>query len=542
MRTTHALLAALAVAEASIQPSRPFRDPRQWRPKHKGGWWKPDHTIPWDHPSRASSTLTPTAIPTDLPLVDSAALQAAIGIATLSDKAHELEDAAYSTPDRNRVMSSLGHNDTIDLITSYLDKHADYFTYEVQPLIALYSQSSGNLTVDGEEQGAEPFSYTPSGDVSAPFVAVANLGCNASDYPAEVAGNIALISRGTCPFGLKSSLAGAAGAEAAVIYNNAPGPIGGGTLGEPTEELNGYVVTVGIAQENGTAILAALETGDFTGVLMVDAIMENRTTYNVVADTISGDHNNILAVGAHSDSVYAGPGINDDGSGLVGILEVAEQLSSYKINNAVRFGWWSGEEFGLLGSEYYVSTLNASEQAKVRLYLNFDMIASPNYYYAIYDGDGSAFNVTGPAGSAEAEIFFEDYFDFRGLNHTPTEFDGRSDYGPFLDAGIASGGLFTGAEVEKTEEQVEQFGGVAGVAFDANYHDAGDNYDNLNFEAFLVNTQAIAAAVAEYSTSFGSLPAASGTRRSVKTRDVRKRQHVHSHASHKGSCGFAAES
>ncbi|KAK3671039.1 hypothetical protein LTR78_009000 [Recurvomyces mirabilis] len=449
MRTTYALLAALAVAETSIQPSRPFRDPQQWRPKHKGGWWKPDHTIPWDHPSRASSTLTPTAIPTDLPLVDSAALQAAIGIDTLSDKAHELEDAAYSTLDRNRV----------------------------RPFIALYSQSSGNLTVDGEEQGAEPFSYTPSGDFSAPFVAVANLGCNASDYPAEVAGNIALIPRGTCPFGLKSSLAGAAGAEAAVIYNNAPGPTGGGTL-------------------------------------------------DVVADTISGDHNNILAVGAHSDSVYAGPGINDDGSGPVGILEVAEQLSSYKINNAVRFG----------------CTLNASEQAKIRLYLDFDMIASPDYYYAIYDGDGSAFNVTDPAGSAEAEIFFEDYFDFRGLNYTPTELDERSDYEPFLDAGIASGGLFTGAEVENTEEQVEQFGGVAGIAFDANYHYAGHNYDNLNFEAFLVNTQAIAAAVAEYSTSFGSLPAANGTERSVKTRDVRKRQHVHSHASHKGSCGFAAES
>ncbi|KAK4580552.1 hypothetical protein LTR86_000755 [Recurvomyces mirabilis] len=191
-------------------------------------------------------------------------------------------------------------------------------------------------------------------------------------------------------------------------------------------------------------------------------------------------------------------------------------------------------------TEYYVSTLNASEQAKIRLYLNFDMIASPNYYYAIYDGDGSAFNVTGPAGSAEAEVFFEDYFDPRDLNHTPTEFDGRSDYGPFLDAGIASGGLFTGAEVEKTEEQVEQFGGVAGVAFDANYHDSGDNYDNLNFEAFLVNTQAIAAAVAEYSTSFGGMPAANATRRGVETRDVRKTQHVHSHTSHKGSCGFSA--
>jgi carboxypeptidase Q len=128
---------------------------------------------------------------------------------------------------------------------------------------------------------------------------------------------------------------------------------------------------------------------------------------DVIAQTIGGDQDNVIAVGAHSDSVFAGPGINDDGSGSIGILEVAERLSAYSTNNAVRFGWWSGEEFGLLGSEYYVSTLNESEAAKIRLYLNFDMIASPNYYYAIYDGDGSDFNITGPPGSAEAEAFFE---------------------------------------------------------------------------------------------------------------------------------------
>ncbi|KAI6915169.1 hypothetical protein KC334_g176, partial [Hortaea werneckii] len=237
--------------------------------------------------------------------------------------------------------------------------------------------------------------------------------------------------------------------------------------------------------------------------------------------------------GGHSDSVFAGPGINDDGSGIIGILETALQLSAYSVNNAVRFCFWSAEEFGLLGSEHYVTTLNASEVEKIRLYLNFDMIASPNYMFGIYDGDGSAFNLSGPPGSAEAEAFFEDWFAANGLNSVPTEFSGRSDYGPFLDAGIPAGGLFTGAEVEKTEEEAALFGGTAGVAFDPNYHAVGDNYTNLNFEAFVANTKAIAAAVAEYGTSFDSIPAGNSTTKvkrspsGVKRRGSRLCNHDH---------------
>lgn len=137
--------------------------------------------------------------------------------------------------------------------------------------------------------------------------------------------------------------------------------------------------------------------------------------------------------------------------------------------------------------------------------LDFDMIASPNYIYAVYDGDGSSFNLSGPAGSAEAEALFEAYYTARGVNFTATAFDGRSDYGPFLDAGVASGGIFTGAEGIKTEAEAAAFGGEAGIAYDVNYHGAGDTLDNLNSTAFVLNTQAIAHAVATYATSFESL-------------------------------------
>lgn len=254
---------------------------------------------------------------------------------------------------------------------------------------------------------------------------------------------------------------------------------------------------------------------------------------NVIAETVGGNKDSVLVIGGHSDSVQAGPGINDDGSGIIGILEVAEQLTGYAVNNSVRIGFWAAEEFGLLGSYHYTENLSAEEAAKIRLYLNFDMIASPNYILGIYDGDGSAFNQTGPAGSGQAEVFFEEFFAANGLNSVPTDFSGRSDYAGFLNLGIASGGLFTGAEVVKTAEEAVLFGGEAGVAYDINYHKSGDNITNLAWDAFEWNTKAIAAAVAEYATSFDSLGPVNGT-----TVVNRRRQAVPAHKhNHEGGCG-----
>jgi carboxypeptidase Q len=175
-----------------------------------------------------------------------------------------------------------------------------------------------------------------------------------------------------------------------------------------------------------------------------------------------------------------------------------------------------------LGSEFYVASLPEAELAKIRLYLNFDMIASPNYVIATHDGgryphshrphlftfylDGSEFGIAGPPGSAEAEKLFHDYFNSVGSPSIASEFSGRSDYGPFLDVGIPSGGLDTGAEEIKTEEEATLFGGEAGVAYDINYHAAGDTVDNLGLHALELNSKAIAHAVATYATSFDSLP------------------------------------
>lgn len=318
-----------------------------------------------------------------------------------------------------------------------------------------------------------------------------------------------MIQRGVCSFGEKVILAAAKGAEAVIAWNNAEGTLEGYSL-QVLYPKGDFVPTVGITLGQGEALLAQLNAGvDITVALSSEVKLYD--TYNVIAETKAGDHDNVIHVSGHSDSVTAGPGINDNGSGTISILEIAIQLTNFTVNNAVRFSWWTAEEAGLLGAEYYVHELPQAEKDKIRLMLDFDMMASPNFAYQIYDGDGSAFNLTGPAGSAEAEHEFAAYFDSIGLNHTEIEFDGRSDYGPFLEAGIAAGGIAGGAEGIKTEEEAEMFGGGAGVPYDVNYHEDGDTTHNLNLDAWIEFSRAIAHMTATYAVSFDSIPPRNAT-------------------------------
>lgn len=248
-----------------------------------------------------------------------------------------------------------------------------------------------------------------------------------------------------------------------------------------------------------------------------------RTTYNVIAETKGGNHSNVLAVGAHTDSAEAGPGINDNGSGTIGILNVAIGLTNFSVTNAVRFCFWSAEEAGLLGSTYYVFQPNqaAKELAKVRL--NFDMIASPNYAYLILDGDGSALNQPGPPGSAEIERLFEDYYTSAGKAFNATTFDDSSGYGPFLKVGIPAGGASTSAEDLKTEEGQDNWGGVQGLEYDEDYHQSEDDIFNLALDAFWLNTKLVAHSVATYARSFDSLTQpTSKTKRSSRLSRVKR--------------------
>ncbi|ETS74712.1 hypothetical protein PFICI_13196 [Pestalotiopsis fici W106-1] len=473
------------------------------------------------------------------PAVTSEAIQELILLEDLLAGSQKLQDFADANGG-TRVFGSAGHNLTVDYLYDTLNA-LDYYDVFKQPFVELFFEGNATLVANEVDYAPGVMSYSPSGTFSAPLVLVSNFGCDVADFPAEVSGNIALISRGNCTFAIKDTSAQAAGAVAAVVYNNVDGALTG-TLGSPSDS---FVPIVGISLEQGDDLITALAEGEVVAELVAESTIENRTNFNVIAETKSGDKDNVLMLGGHTDSVAAGPGINDDGSGTIGSLTVAVALSKFSINNAVRFGFWGAEEYGKLGSYYYMNQLNTSETevAKIRAYLNFDMIASPNYMNGIYDGDGSAFNVSGPAGSAELEKTFQDFFRSKNTSSVDAPFNGRSDYAAFIENGIPAGGIFTGAEGIKTAEQAFLFGGEAGVAYDVNYHQAGDTIDNLALDAYLLNTKGIADAVAKYATSFDSLPAvdlAQRKRAAVKTKMFSRATSGHSHAN-SGPCGHALD-
>ncbi|MGH3358780.1 MAG: M20/M25/M40 family metallo-hydrolase [Nocardioidaceae bacterium] len=340
------------------------------------------------------------------------------------------------------------------------------------------------------------FSFSGSGDVTGALEPIdimippspepsSTSGCEESDFPAAPAEPaIALIQRGSCDFGLKAANAQAAGYDAAIIFNE--GQEGRtdliiGTLGGPVD-----IPVVGLSFADGAALYDQTQAGDVEVHVATETETDlNAKTSNVFAETREGDPKKTVVVGAHLDSVVEGPGINDNGSGTAALLEIAEQMAELKKDprQQVRFAFWGAEESGLLGSEHYVANLSDRALGNIVANLNFDMVGSLNFVRFVYDGNGSAGGPSGPPGSGQIERIFTKYFDGRGLASDPTEFNGRSDYGPFIAAGIPAGGLFSGAEGVKTEEQAAIYGGTAGEAYDSCYHQACDTMTNLSTKA-----------------------------------------------------------
>jgi aminopeptidase Y len=321
-------------------------------------------------------------------------------------------------------------------------------------------------------------------------------GCNAADFAGFPAGNIALISRGACTFAIKATNAFNAGASGVVIYNNSPGVLNG-TLG------NGFTLDIGVTSVTQDVGLVLAATPGLVMRLKTDTFRGIATTYNVLAESTGGDPSNVVMAGAFLDSVNAGPGINSNGSGSAALLETALRMAKVKPRNKVRFAWWGASRSGLIGSVFYVDGLSDEERAKIALYLNFDTIGSPNFVYFVYDGDNSDAVGAGPGpdGSAAIEKTFEAFYDSRGLPYKGTDFSGLSDYGPFIAAGIPSGGIFTGAEGIKTPDEAALWSGTAGVAYDPCYQLACDTYANNNDSALDVNADAVAFAVLKYAMS-----------------------------------------
>lgn len=401
--------------------------------------------------------------------------------------------------------ASQGHLGTLKYIQDAVSKLGDYYKVITQPFPA-YSGSvfeSRLVLGDAVAKSASPMGLTPPTKDKEPvhgdLVLVKGDGCSSEDFPANVTGNIALIRRGTCPFGDKSALAGRAGAVAAVVYNNEKGTLHG-TMGTPEDD---HVATFGVDLDEAEPIVKKLQGGQAVdAIAYIDGVVSKIVTNNIVIQTVEGDPDHCVMLGAHSDSVPEGPGINDDGSGTLSLIEVATQLTKFRVTNCVRFAWWSAEEEGLLGSGFYASTLPAEENNKIRLFMDYDMLGSPNFAYQIYN----ATNDENPSGSEELRNLYVDWYEAHGLNYTMIPFDGRSDYDGFIRAGIPAGGIATGAEGIKTAEEVEMFGGSAGDWYDPCYHQLCDDIGNVNATAWELNTKLVAHSVATYAASFKGFP------------------------------------
>ncbi len=219
--------------------------------------------------------------------------------------------------------------------------------------------------IGGRTVSANTLRESPAGSVQAQLVA-AGLGRPEDFSAVDARGKVVLVQRGTLTFREKARNAAAAGAAAIIIYNNQPGNFQG-TLGEP-----GQIPAVSISQEDGNALAQQLRNGPVEIEVTVRSEVREVTDQNVVARK-PGNSGKIVIVGGHYDSVPAGPGANDNGSGTAISLELARILAD-GYPHEVRVVLFGAEENGLVGSAEYVQTLDADTRGRVVAMLNLDMV------------------------------------------------------------------------------------------------------------------------------------------------------------------------
>jgi Zn-dependent M28 family amino/carboxypeptidase len=423
--------------------------------------------------------------------------------------------------DDTRAAGTSGYEASVDYVVETLEAAGWNVSIDEFPYTYVGPSTLTQLTPFEAEYPTGPFTGSGPGNVTASVTPVdlqlglgnaSTSGCQVADFAGFPAGTIALTQRGGCPFADKALNAEAAGAAGVIIFNqgdtvaDARQQLIVGTLGG--SDVVGIPV-VGASYEQGVALSQA---GSTAHVFVPEP--ESRPQKNVIAEKTGVNDHNVVMAGAHLDSVQAGPGIQDNGSGSAALLELAENISKLEPQNTIRLAWWGAEESGLIGSEEYVAELSQEEKDRIALYLNFDMVASPNYIFMVYDGDESGWaapeGVPIPEGSVQIEDLFESYYTWAGVEYDDAQFSGRSDYDAFIRTGIPAGGLFTGAEVIKTEAQQAIWGGVAGESYDQCYHQACDTIDNVNEEAFDVNVDAISLAVLAYAYSTESVNGVAG--------------------------------
>jgi hypothetical protein len=286
--------------------------------------------------------------------------------------------------------------------------------------VPLYRETAPpRLVADGRRvRDIRTFQFSPTGRASGRVRAIPDVGCRARDYAALQPGEIALVRRGDCFFVIKVGLARRAGAAAVLVANDSAVPTPG-SLFRPARGIPVLGVRQGFSARRAA--------------VRVQAESETRSTTNVIGEIGEADAARVVMAGAHRDSVPAGPGLNDDGSGVVALLTIAERLPADRLppGSLLRLGFWGGEELGLLGSRRYVNGLPDAERRRIAAYINLDMVGSPRAKVAVYDSG--------------------DRIETTLRQHLPPKapeehLEGNSDHASFEAHAIPAGGLFTGLD------------------------------------------------------------------------------------------------
>lgn len=406
----------------------------------------------------------------------------------------------------NRATGTPGYDASVDYVVKALKaKGFEVTTPEFQRLYTV-SEGKPTLTVAGRSYSVDQASLlvqTPPGGLAGPPVRPSRSdGCAVADYPPALPDNaIAVVDDTGCSVVDKHNSAVAKGAAGLIVISAAQDRGSSANLFGPGY-YNQLKVPVAVVGASGAAALAHTNAPIR---LVLDTENIQIKSRNVLAQTKTGTPDEVVMVGARLDSPPGSPGINSAGSGVAAVLETALQLGPLPpVTNAVRFAFWGD---GINGAMDYVFGMDSEGLNSIALCLNFDMLGSPNAGYFTDDGDQSGLPGTGvrsadvPEGSAAIERTLAGYLNLAGKRPADMPLSIRSDYHPFLVAGVPIGGMTTGASQTKTTVQARLWGGQAGVAFDPQYLSVGDTVDNINRQALEVMGSGVAFAVGAYAES-----------------------------------------
>lgn len=413
----------------------------------------------------------------------------------------------------NRTTGTPGYDASVDYVVKALrGKGFEVSTPQFERMRNV-SEGKPTLTVGGRSFPVDQASLlvrTPPGGLTGQVVRPTQAaGCGAGDYAAALPkGAIAVVDDSRCSVVDKQNAAVGRGAAAVIVISQPSGQGAPPTLFNPGY-YNQLTVPVAVVGANGAA---ALKGATASVRLVLDAENVRVVSRNVLAQTKTGSANEVVMVGTHLDSPADSPGINNAGSGVAAVLETALRLGPLPpVANAVRFAFWGAAENGLNGSMDYVFSLDNNALNDIALYLNFDMLGSPNPGFFTDDGDQSGPAGPGvaasdiPEGSAGIERTLAGYLNLAGKRPADMPLNTRTDYHPFLVAGVPVGGMNTGASQTKTTVQARLWGGQPGAAFDPNYQGPRDTVDEINRDALAVMGSGVAFAVGTYADSIGGV-------------------------------------